>query len=66
MRLYIRTKQERGPQAGFSVCGGCFCGKVSLRPMKIPAERFLCHRVPFPITKNTGTIQNGMVPVFLY
>ena len=22
MRLYIRTKQERGPQAGFSVCGG--------------------------------------------
>ena len=46
MRLYIRTKQERGPQAGFSVCG-----KVTFRPMKIPAKCFLCHRVQFPITK---------------
>ena len=40
MRLYIRTKQERGPQAGFSVCGGVLLRQSFPSPHEDPRRAF--------------------------
>lgn len=65
MGLYIRTKQERSPQAGFSVCGGLLLRQSFPSPHEDPRRAFFMSEDALFYEKKTGTIPFWMVPALL-